>query len=217
MPPRLFAERYICALARLLPIDLQLFYCLLPVFNSNPGNNCFGFRAVDCTYMYIQKEISRLIFARHDSHCIRDAAASAYLFKLVYFNWDSICADCQPESLFSYFVCCALFCLRDNLPCLPTFAGRATHELVKVGDSMFIAIWLIFKFVAWSGVSDEELLMRSWIAQCRLFLWNLLSCGRIYEPHFVHPFERYRPFVGSSSAFIYYWSTKELRGKRKKL
>lgn len=57
------------------------------------------------TYMLIQKEISLLISSRQRFTLYYDASAFRCLFKLVYFNWDSICADCQRFSL--VFVCSA--------------------------------------------------------------------------------------------------------------
>lgn len=67
-----------------------------------------------CSYMYIQKEIlHRLIFSRHDSHCIRDVAS----LNLSILIGTQFARDCQPESLFSFrlFSFCVSFCLRDNL------------------------------------------------------------------------------------------------------
>lgn len=73
-----FRERYICAARSPLPIDLQLFYCFVPVFNSK--RQTIAFASVQFLlspvhiYVYTKGDFRLLIFSRHDSHCIRDAA-----------------------------------------------------------------------------------------------------------------------------------------------
>ena len=83
-----------------------------------------------CTYKLIQKEILLVwswaaqrftLYSRMFNFFFRFC-----LFKLVYFNWDSICADCQLN-LFSFrlFKLLFVFCLRGNLFC-------QQHELVAI-------------------------------------------------------------------------------------
>lgn len=117
--PRARASREIylrSSLARLLPIDLQLFYCFVPVFNSNRRTIALllcSFCSHRCTYVYAytKGDFRLLIFSRHDSHCVREAALNLSIligtqFALIVNN------DC----FFRLFNFC-VFCLRDNLFC----------------------------------------------------------------------------------------------------
>jgi hypothetical protein len=59
------------------------------------------------------------------------------LFKLVYFNWDSICADCQPQSQLFVFVCSTFVSLLFT-------RQSATAESLQTGERAELAGELLF-------------------------------------------------------------------------
>lgn len=105
--------------ARLLPIDLQLFYCSL-LCRVLTANNCFASvqflssRAAAALICNIQKEISRALWSSADTiHIVFDDVAFSLNLSIL-IGTQFAATDCQQQNLFCLhrsFVYETIFCL----------------------------------------------------------------------------------------------------------